>query len=82
MAATGRQPSIAVIGPVENHEVPWIEGLTFAQALATAKYTSWHDPKEIILRRQGEEGRINPKDLLNGNDVPLEPGDIIIVRER
>ena len=73
--------NVIVLGNVEIHEVPWVEGLTLAQAIATARYTSLHDPKEIILRRQGEEGRISPKDLLHGRDFPLEPGDIITVNE-
>lgn len=72
---------VVVLGDVEIHQVPWVEGLTLAQAIATAKYNGLHDPKDILLRRQGEEGRVNAKDLLRGTDVPLEPGDIITVNE-
>lgn len=76
-----QRTSIAVIGSVENPEVQWVEGLTLAQAIATANYTGFREPKEIILTRRGEDGRINPKDLLHGADVPLEPGDMITIHE-
>ena len=72
---------VTVIGPVQNPDVPWVEGLTLAQAIATAHYLGQHDPKEIIITRQGESAKLAPKMLLNGADVPLEPGDIITINE-
>ena len=74
-------PGVTVVGPVQNPDVPWVEGLTLAQAIATAKYLGQHDPKEIIITRQGESAKLAPKMLLNGADVPLEPGDIITIHE-
>ncbi len=79
IAATQRT-SITGVGRVENSQVPWVEGLTLAQAIATANYTGVGSPKEIILLRRGERATINPKDLLNGHDVPLEPGDTITIQ--
>ena len=79
--AADQHPSVYIVGPVEKPEVPWVEGLTLAQAIATANYTSIHNPKTIIITRQGEEARVNPKDLLNGHVVPLEQGDTITIRE-
>ena len=79
IAATQRT-SITINGPVQNSSVPWVEGLTLAQAIATANYTASSHPKEIILLRRGESASIDPKDLLNGRDVPLEPGDTITLR--
>ena len=76
IAATQRS-GIKVIGPVQHADVPWVEGLTLAQAIATATYTAPGNPKEIILHRRGGSATIDPKDLLNGHDVPLEPGDTI-----
>jgi len=76
IAATQRS-GIKVIGPVQHADVPWVEGLTLAQAIATATYTAPGNPKEIILLRRGGSATIDPKDLLNGHDVPLEPGDTI-----
>jgi len=72
---------VTVIGPVQNPAVPWVEGLTLAQAIATAKYVGKHDPKEIVLTRQGENAKLAPKMLLTGADVPLEPGDTVTIHE-
>jgi len=71
---------VVVIGPVQNPEVQWTEGLTLAQAILAANCTGHRNPKEIILTRQGETTWIDPKDLLRGNDVPLQPGDTITIR--
>jgi hypothetical protein len=81
MAGQGLGRGIVIVGPVEHPNVPWVEGMTLAQAIATANYTGRHNPKEIIITRQGEQASINPKDLLNGHIVPLEPGDTITIRE-
>ncbi len=75
--AAAQNTNIKVNGPVQNPTVPWVEGLTLAQAIATANYTGREAPKEIILLRRGESATIAPRDLLNGGDVPLEPGDAI-----
>ena len=79
--AADQRTSVYVVGPVEKSEVPWVEGLTLAQAIATANYTSIHNPKTITITRQGEQATVNPKVLLNGQVVPLEPGDTITIRE-
>jgi hypothetical protein len=79
MAGVGQ--GITIVGPVEHPNVPWVEGLTLSQAIATANYIGRHNPKAITITRQGEQASVNPKDLLNGHVVPLEPGDTIIIRE-
>jgi hypothetical protein len=68
---------VVVLGPVEKHEIPWVTGLTLVQAIATANYTGPHDPTEIILKRNSVQQRIDPKQLLGGQDMTLQPGDII-----
>lgn len=68
---------VTVIGPVENQFVPWVAGLTLAQALATANYLNPNEPKEIIITRQGESATLSAQDLLSGAAVPLEMGDVI-----
>jgi hypothetical protein len=75
--AAAQNTNIKVNGPVQNPTVPWVEGLTLAQAIATANYTGRDHPQEIVLLRRGESATIDPRDLLNGHDVPLEPGDAI-----
>lgn len=70
---------ITVLGNVQKHQIPWVEGMTLAQALATATYIGAHDPTDLILRRNSVQTEVDPRDLLNGRDVPLHPGDVISV---
>lgn len=71
--------SVMILGNVQKHQIPWVEGMTLGQALATADYTGAHDPTDIILRRNSVQTEVDPKQLLNGQDVPLHPGDVISV---
>src|ERR1035438_9447136 len=57
MAASAN--SVTVNGAVQNHQVPWVAGLTLAQAIATASYIGAEKPKEIILTHQGESARLD-----------------------
>ncbi len=70
---------IIVLGNVDKHDLPWAQGLTLTQALAAADYKGLNDPQTIFLRRNTVQTRINPRQLLNGEDVPLQPGDVISV---
>jgi len=70
-------PTVTVVGPVRNSTVPWVAGLTLAQAIATAGYLDANEPKEIILTRQGENAKLDPAVLLNGVVIPLEAGDLV-----
>ena len=69
-----------IIGAVDHPNVPWVEGLTLAQAIATANYTSHRNPKTITITRQGEEISVNPRDLIGGHVVSLQPGDKITIQ--
>ena len=71
---------VTFVGPVQNSQVPWVAGLTLAQAIATANYLDSHEPKTVIITRQGESAQLDAKVLLNGVAVPLEPGDVIELR--
>jgi hypothetical protein len=71
---------VTILGPVQNSRVPWVEGLTLAQAVATANYLDSQAPKQIIITRQGESATLNADVLLNGVNVPLENGDVIELR--
>ncbi|HSY74726.1 MAG TPA: hypothetical protein VK810_04585, partial [Dongiaceae bacterium] len=73
-------PTVKVLGPVQNPQVPWVAGLTLAQAIATANYLDPHEPKQIIITRDGESATVDPNVLLNGTDVPLEAGDVVELR--
>jgi hypothetical protein len=80
-ASIAQGQGVVIVGPVQYPNVPWVEGLTLSQAIATANYTGRRNPKAITITRQGEQASINPKDLLNGHVVPLEPGDTITIHE-
>jgi hypothetical protein len=75
-----QQPVVWFRGEVRNPRVPWTEGLTLAQALLAAQYTSNWDPHIITVTRQGEVHPVNPRRLLRGQEDPLlEPGDVVEV---
>ena len=71
---------VTILGPVQTSQVPWVEGLTLAQAIATANYLDSHAPKQIIITRNDESATVDPKVLMNGTDIPLEIGDVSELR--
>jgi hypothetical protein len=77
----GQGQGVVITGPVQYSNVPWVEGLTLSQAIATANYTGRRNPRGITISRQGEEISVNPRNLLSGHVVPLQPGDTITIRE-
>jgi hypothetical protein len=75
-------PSVTIIGPVQNSHVPWVAGLTLAQAIATANYLDSNPPAQVVITRNGESATISTSTLINGPDVPLESGDIVELRQQ
>ena len=75
--AAAQMAGVRIVGAVQNPNVPWVTGLTLAQAVATANYIGADEPTQIIITRQGESATLDPKLLLNGADFPLEIGDVI-----
>jgi hypothetical protein len=73
-------PGVTIVGPVQNPQVPWVAGLTLAQAIATANYLDSREPKQIIITRDGESATLDPKVLFNGAVIPLEAGDVVELR--
>jgi hypothetical protein len=71
---------VTVIGAVQNQQVPWVEGLTLAQAVATANYIGQDEPKQIIITHQGESATLDANVLFSGTAIPMEPGDVIELR--
>jgi len=71
---------VTVVGAVQTPNVPWVMGLTLAQAIATANYLAPEPPQKIILTRQGESAVLEPEVLLDGSVVPLERGDVVELR--
>ena len=74
-------PTITILGPVHSHTVPWVAGLTLAQAVVTAVYLGSHAPAEIIITaKAGDSATLDGAVLLNGTAVPLEAGDVVEIR--
>jgi len=71
-----RGPVVIVSGQVRTPFVPWTQGMTLARAIVTAEYYG-PDPRVIVIVRNGEELPVTPAQLLGGEDVPLQSGDIV-----
>lgn len=78
MAAQTR--SVTVVGAVQYPQVAWVEGLTLAQAVATAKYIGTIEPKKIIITHQGESAALDVDVLFSGPPIPLDAGDVVELR--
>ena len=72
--------NVTVMGPVRNPLVPWTQDLTLARALVASDYYGKANPREIVIVRSGQPMPVDPKQLLAGEDVPLEAGDVIHIR--
>ncbi len=70
---------VTVTGPVRKSIIPWTEGLTLVQAYTAAEYTGYIRPRLIRITSDGQTAEIKFSLLLNGGDMPLEPGDLIEV---
>jgi hypothetical protein len=75
-----RGPMVTVAGEVNNSLIPWTAELTLAKAVAAADYRGATDPSEIIIVREGKAIRFDPKKLLEGEDIPLQPNDLIQIK--
>jgi hypothetical protein len=73
-------PGVTILGPVQHSHVPWVAGLTLAQAIATANYVGQDQPKQVFIVRHGERAALEAGVLLSGKDIPLEIGDTIELR--
>ena len=84
MLARAPQPNsktVTLVGPFRTPSIPWTEGLSLAKAIVNAGYESPKDPKGIMIVRNGQAVPVDPKALLAGEDVPLMPGDMIVLQE-
>jgi hypothetical protein len=79
--AAPRAPSVMFVGPVRNPLVGWVEGLTLARAIVAAGYQGKHDPRQILIVRNGQAIAVEPKQLLEGEDIPLLKDDMIQLQE-
>jgi hypothetical protein len=75
--AASHSDGVTIIGPVQHALVPWVAGLTLAQAIATANYIGDDQPTQILITRHGETATLDAGVLLSGKDVPLQIGDTV-----
>jgi hypothetical protein len=73
----GQGPCVTVNGEVRNRVIPWTEGLTLARAVVAADYYGAKDPGQLLIVHNGVATRLDPKQLLSGVDIPLQPGDVV-----
>ena len=72
-------PTVTVVGEVRNPLVRWTLDLTLAKAVVEAQYYGRTDPTRIVIQRDGKEIPCDPKKLLQGQDIPLQPNDVIML---
>ena len=83
LATGNRSPSNVVLfqGSVRNHVIQWREGLTLAEAILEADYSSSRTPRIIeITSHEGEFFKIAAETLLEGEDYFLKAGDTVVIR--
>jgi hypothetical protein len=71
------QPVVTFIGPVRSPTVIWTQDLTLAKAIVAAGYDAKADPKQIMIVRNGQAMPVDPRKLLEGEDIPLVAGDLV-----
>jgi len=73
--------SVTFMGEVAIPVIPWTPDMTLARALVAANYRGAVEPSEILILRAGRAIRIEPRQLLTGEDVPLMAGDMVEIRQ-
>ncbi len=74
-------PTVTVVGQVRNGIIPWTQELTLARAIVNAGYFGTSDPHQIVIVHNGQATSIDSKQLLNGEDVPVQAGDVIQIMQ-
>jgi hypothetical protein len=74
-------PQVRVLGSVRNPVLTWSEGLTLARALVLAEYEKSTAPTVITIFRNNQPLQIDPQRVLQGEDFPLFPGDIVYIQD-
>jgi hypothetical protein len=73
-------PSVTIVGHVQSPMIPWTPDLTLSKAIVASGYLGLHDPTQIFIVRNGQAIPVEPKQLLSGEDVPLESGDMVQIK--
>jgi hypothetical protein len=74
-------PLVRILGAVKNPILVWSDGLTLARALVESDYQKSTAPKAITIYRNNQPFTIDPQRVLEGDDYPLFPGDIVYIQD-
>ena len=74
-------PQVRILGAVRNPTLTWSEGLTLARALVLSEYEKSTAPSLITIFRNNQPLHIDPQRVLQGEDYPLFPGDIVYIQD-
>jgi hypothetical protein len=78
--AQNQRPVVTVHGTVQNPIIPWEEGMTVSRAIVNSVYTGFMNPSIVRVIRNGQiVQEFEGVDLLRGKDMPLDPGDIVVL---
>jgi hypothetical protein len=75
------EPQVRVLGSVRNPVLTWSEGLTLARALVLTEYEKSTAPTLITIFRNNQPLQIDVQRVLQGEDYPLFPGDIVYIQD-
>jgi hypothetical protein len=75
------EPQVRILGSVRNSVLMWTEGLTLARALVAAEYEKPNPPEAITIYRNNLPLHIDPQRVLQGEDYPLFPGDLVYIQD-
>jgi hypothetical protein len=75
-------PLVTIVGNVKTPVLAWTPNLTLAQAIVLSEYQDATEPEEIFIVRRGRALRSTAEELLKGEDILLEPGDVIQLGRR
>ncbi len=75
-----RGPSVTMLGEVKNSLVPWTSDLSLGKAILAAEYQGEGEPSEVVITRNGDKIPVDTTQLLKGQDIQLEPWDMIQIK--
>lgn len=74
-------PKIRIYGSVQHPVLDWTDGLTLDRALVEAVYVRRGTPTAITIIRNNQPLHVDIQRLLQGQDYPLYPGDVIQIQD-
>ncbi len=73
--------TVAIVGPVKFPALTWTPDLTLIKTIVAAEYIPEGEPSVIVITRDGQQIPVSAAILLNGQDIPMLPGDVVELRQ-